>query len=76
MDLEQAINAHFLVDHSKVLISNYSSRTSVEKLQNKDDEAETPRLYFATTGRGQLVLQWLHGHLGEVSSGLTVMTLA
>jgi len=42
MDPEQAFDVYFLVDHSNVLISIYSGRISVEKLQNKYDEAETP----------------------------------
>ena len=76
MDLEQANNVHFVVDHSNVLISIYSSRILIEQLQNKHDEAETllPILCNHELRPDGTIMN--QGYLGKVFLSISATALA
>ena len=75
MDLVQANNVHYLVGHSDVLISIYSSRILVEKLQNNRGEAETLLPILCNHELRPTGTTMNQGYLGKAVSGMTTMAL-
>lgn len=76
MNLEQANNVHFLVDHSNVLISIYSSRILVEKPQNKHDEAEALLPILCDHELRPAGTTMNQEYLGKAFPGITATALA